>query len=679
MELSNVRLKNRLAGEISPYLQQHAANPVAWQPWDDAALNQAIKQDKPIFLSIGYAACHWCHVMEHECFEDESIAEIMNRHFINIKVDREERPDLDDIYMKAVVAMTGQGGWPMSVFLTSELRPFYGGTYFPPERRYGMPGFREVLEQLVAFWAGDRTRLLQNASQLVTLIQSQAAVITGTDHIPAESLREGAIKALEDSFDSRWGGWGQAPKFPSSSAIALLLQAHKRTGKEHLMSMVTKTLDRMRSGGIYDHLGGGFHRYSVDDEWRVPHFEKMLYDNAQLAVAYLEAWQATGRDDYGVIVRETLDYLCREMQDAAGGFYASQDADSEEGEGAYYLWTHEEIIRLLGAKEGNQFCADYGVKPGGNFASHDSSHHGKNVLFRERSDSDLSAMRTVLLIERQRRSAPKTDDKVLTSWNGLAITAFARAALAFGDTRYGDAALKAGTFLRDVMFANGTLLRTWRVGKAHLPAYLDDYAAFANACIDLYEYTADFSWIELAQNLAEEMIGRFHNGESGGFFSTGEEHRHLLVRMCSMHDTSEPSGNSMAYLVLLRMAAVLGEERYRSLADDTLRAAAPMIQRAPSAFLSFLVAAEMRLSGEVEITLGGDREHPTIKAFQAVIGERFIPARVIVYAGYEEKKRNIPCVHGRNLEDDNPCAWVCRNRSCMVPAINADELIQRLA
>ncbi len=679
MEPSRVRLENRLAGEISPYLQQHAANPVAWQPWDDAALEQAIVQDKPVFLSIGYAACHWCHVMEHECFEDESMAELMNRHFINIKVDREERPDLDEIYMKAVVAMTGQGGWPMSVFLTPDLRPFYGGTYFPPERRYGIPGFREVLEQLVAFWAGDRTRLLQNASQLVTLIQSQAAVITGTDNIPAESLCDEAVKVLEDSFDPRWGGWGQAPKFPSSSAIALLLRVHKRTGRENLMSMATETLDRMRSGGIYDHLGGGFHRYSVDEEWRVPHFEKMLYDNAQLAVAYLEAWQATGRDDYRVILRETLDYLVREMQDNAGGFYASQDADSEEGEGAYYLWTYDEIMGLLGEEEGNQFCAAYGVKPGGNFASHDSGHHGKNVLFRERSDSDLSAMRTVLLIERQQRTAPKTDDKVLTSWNGMAITAFARAALAFGDAHYGNAALKAGTFLRDVMFANGTLLRTWRAGKAHLPAYLDDYAAFANACIDLYEYTADFSWIELAQNLVEEMIGRFHNGEGGGFFSTGEEHRHLLVRMYSMHDTAEPSGNSMAYLVLIRLAAVLGEERYRSLAENTLRAAAPMMQRAPSAALSFLTAAEMRLSGAVEITLGGDREYPAMKAFQTVVGEQFIPGRVIVYAGEAERKRNIPLVRGRNAVDGSPCVWVCRNRSCMAPATTTDELFQRLA
>ena len=678
MEKSTYIATNRLADQISPYLLQHANNPVHWQPWDDIALEQALQQDKPIFLSIGYAACHWCHVMERESFENESIAALMNRYFVNIKVDREERPDLDDVYMKAVVAMTGQGGWPMSVFLTPELKPFYGGTYFPPEGRYGMPGFRDVVEQIAAYWAGDRSKLFENAERLTTLIGQYSAPVGIKSSVEVDAWINEAIEALKSSFDTENGGWGDAPKFPSSAAIRLLFRKYQRTSESSCLSMATKTLDKMRCGGIYDQLGGGFHRYAVDGAWRVPHFEKMLYDNALLVVAYLEAWQATGNEAYRTVVIETLDFLLRDMQDKAGGFYASLDADSEGGEGAYYLWTHKEIMEHLGEEAGSKFCRCYGVKPEGNFLSHEGSHHLKNVLLFQDSGAVDDSSRSVLLATRQQRPAPQRDDKVLTSWNALAITAFSRAAIALDNAVYADAALRAGRFLRDEMLHEGELRRSWRKGKSHLPAYLDDYAAFADACVDLYACSADFSWIQLAHNLVEKMVEDFSNEQSCGFYATSANHTHLLARMQPMQDTAEPSGNALAAHVLLRLGHILGEERYVGLAEKTFEATAAKMQHIPVAFLNMLLAGDLYQHGAEEITLSGCLEQEDMKAFRRIIGEYFIPNRLLIYAGAAERQEHLPPLQGRDVSDDVSRVWICRNRICSTPALNLEALRMQL-
>lgn len=674
METSNYTSKNRLADQISPYLLQHAKNPVHWQPWDDTALQQAKELDKPIFLSIGYAACHWCHVMEQESFESASIAAFMNEHYVNIKVDREERPDLDDIYMRAVVAMTGQGGWPMSVFLTPDLAPFYGGTYFPPEKRYGMPGFRDVIEQIAAYWKADRSRLFENATRLTELIRQHSIPVVVNSDMNVDEWIDEAVETLHTSYDAENGGWSDAPKFPSSAAIRLLLRHYQRTGAQYCLSMVTKTLDKMRCGGIYDQLGGGFHRYSVDEAWHVPHFEKMLYDNAQLAVAYLEAWQVTKNEDYRVVATETLDYLLRDMQNEAGGFYASQDADSEGGEGSYYLWEYEEVIKHLGAEPGKRFCENYGVNPGGNFSSNESSHYQKNVLLLQDSNAVDDTGREVLLKVRQARSAPACDDKVLTSWNALIITAFSRAALAFNSEVYLNAAVRAGMFLRESQFSNGLLKRSWRNGRAHLAGYLDDYAAFANACVDLYMCSADFSWITFARTLVDAMIQDFHNEQSGGFYATSVSHKHLLVRMQPLQDTAEPSGNAMAAHVLLRLGNILGEEEYIQLAEQIIRVAAAKMGQVPAAFLNLLLAADMFRYGPDEIIFTGNLERELVSSFLQVAGVHFLPNKVIVYGGEQEHRKGLPGLQGRDVFGDDLQVWVCRNRTCEAPVGTPKEL-----
>lgn len=660
-------MKNRLSEEISPYLQQHAGNPVAWQPWDDEALILARQMDRPIFLSIGYAACHWCHVMEHESFQDPAIADFMNRNFVNIKVDREERPDLDEIYMKTVVAMTGQGGWPMSVFLTPDLKPFYGGTYFPPERRYGMPSFHDVLEQIAAYWIRDRRRLLENGEHLVEIVNRYAQPVSASSDVTALNILQGICGELAKEYDEQYGGWGGAPKFPSSATIRVLLRDYQRNGSRYALEMATHTLNRMCCGGIYDHLGGGFHRYAVDEEWRVPHFEKMLYDNAQLAVAYLEAWQLTGRENYRCVVRETLDYLLRDMQDGAGGFYASQDADNEGGEGKFYLWTQDQIMACLGDDAGRRFCVAYDVRPGGNFLSHEECHRNSNVLFCKEPDGDYSALRHLLLSERCKRESPQRDEKVLTSWNALAISAFVKAGLAFNDTDYLNAALRAGNFLRDAMCKENCLMRAWRDGRAHLPGYLDDYAAWANACIDLYECTAVFEWIRLAEGAADYMLEHFYDRDAGGFHSTGKEHRHLLARMKPMQDTAEPSGNAQAALALTRLAVITGEEKYSEPAEKTFLVALPMIAQAPAAFPNLLLAMNLQHYGADEIVLDAGTNTDFLSDCLQIIGKHFIPNRQIIYAGESERQAGLPVVEGRMLAQGDCSVWICSNRNCSTP------------
>ncbi len=659
-------MPNALAHETSPYLLQHAHNPVDWFPWGDAAIERARAEDKPIFLSIGYSACHWCHVMERESFENETIAAFLNAHFVSIKVDREERPDLDDIYMSAVVALNGQGGWPMSVFLTADLKPFYGGTYYPPTDHYGRPGFLTLLNGLLNAWQHRRDEIHKNAEGLTDYVSAQLSAMAegaGSDAPPPVSLLDAAVKDLKQTYDATHGGWGGAPKFPSGMTIGLLLREYRRTGNRDALAMATHTLDRMASGGMYDLLGGGFARYSVDEEWLVPHFEKMLYDNAQLAQAYIEAWQLTGTPRYAQVARETLDYVLRDLRDPLGGFHSAEDADSEHEEGKFYLWRKAEIVEILGAQDAEVFCRAYGIEDGGNFHSHEPYHQGLNVLRRagEADDARLVAMRDKLLEVRSRRVRPGLDDKVLTSWNGLMISSFCHGAQAFGEPRYAQAAAEAGRFLLEHQWRDGTLLRTHRRGESRLPGYLDDYAFLANGFVDLYETTFDPAWLDAARDLVDAMLAKFWDEATGAFFFTGDEHKHLIARTRPSYDGAEPSGNSVAVLALLRLASLLERPDYEAHARRVLAACGSLMARAPRGYLKLLWGLHWLHVPPVEIALVGERE-----AALAAIGQCYIPNRVIV-----APPAVLPLLEGKTT----PAVYFCRNHACDAPL----ETIEALA
>ncbi|HLJ93432.1 MAG TPA: thioredoxin domain-containing protein, partial [Gemmataceae bacterium] len=535
---------NHLLQETSPYLRQHAHNPVDWYPWGPEALERARQLDRPIFLSIGYSACHWCHVMEHESFEDPEVAQILNDHFVSIKVDREERPDLDQVYMTAVQMLTGQGGWPMSMFLTPDLKPFYGGTYFPPDDRYGRPGFKRLLLALGEAWQSRRGEITESSDQITERLQ-QASRVEPADGELDESLLQNAVRMHARVFDSTYGGFGQAPKFPHAVELGLLLRLWKRFGDDQALHMARLTLDRMAGGGIYDHLGGGFHRYSTDERWLVPHFEKMLYDNALLTAAYLDAYQATGEPLYAAVVTETLGYIQREMTSPEGPFYSTQDADSEGEEGKFYVWSAQEIEQVLGKERAELFTDVYGVTPEGNWERH-------NILHRSRSNEQdarmlrlpeaelrrmLDESKRELLAVRSRRVWPGRDEKVLTSWNALMITAFARASQVLGNPDYSNQAIRAADFLLGSMRSpDGRLFRTYSAGsQPKLNGYLEDYAFLLDAVVTLYEATFELRWIEAALNLATVLIAEFWDESEGGFFYTGRSHEALIARTKDPH------------------------------------------------------------------------------------------------------------------------------------------------
>jgi uncharacterized protein YyaL (SSP411 family) len=602
-------MSNRLASELSPYLLQHAGNPVDWRPWGEEALALARSEQKPIFLSIGYASCHWCHVMAHESFENPDIARLLNKHFVSIKVDREERPDLDMIYMEAVQMMTGRGGWPMSMFLTPEGKPFFGGTYWPPKTLGGMAGFDEVLRAVADAWQRRRSELVGQADRITQLLRQtgmsappRAAGARASCPLSAAetaALREAAEGALQQAFDPRYGGFGPAPKFPQPLALRWLLGRWRREGDDQLLELVTTTLDHMAAGGLFDHLGGGFHRYSVDAQWLVPHFEKMLYDNAMLAVCYLEAWQATGKEAYATVVRQTLDYLLRDMTDPRGGFYSSEDADSEGEEGKFYLWTPGEIEAVLGADAAAWFCRAYDVTEAGNF-------EGRNILH-------LSAVKprplvadptatngrgftaeAALLAARANRVRPGRDDKVLVSWNSLAIDALARAGAALDEPRYAAAANAAADFLlANLVSDGGRLLHCWRAGRAKHDAYLDDYAGLGNALLTLYETGGDQTRLDQAIAVAAQLLTRFADREHGGFFYTAADHEPLIVRNKDAIDNPVPSGNGLAAMLLARLRAVCGRDDYGAAAEATLRACFSWMQPAPTGTFQLLLAADL--------------------------------------------------------------------------------------
>jgi uncharacterized protein YyaL (SSP411 family) len=659
-------MTNRLANEASPYLLQHAENPVDWYPWGDEALQKARAEDKPIFLSIGYSACHWCHVMAHESFEDEQTAAILNGHFVNIKVDREERPDLDQIYMSAVQAMTGRGGWPMSVFLTPDTHPFFGGTYFPPTPRYGMPSFKEVLLALADAWKNRRQEIEEGGKSVVALVRQQSMheAEDGTAHLP-ETLPS-AFQNIRQGFDPVHGGWGNAPKFPQPMTLEFLLRYHVGTGDPDALRMVTKTLEAMARGGIYDQLGGGFHRYSVDDHWLVPHFEKMLYDNALLARVYLHTWQVTGNSFYRTITEGILDYVVREMTDPAGGFYSTQDADSEGEEGRFFIWTPDEIRAVLD-DQASRFLAAYGVSEGGNF-------EGRNILALEGDPEERDALvdaRRQLFEARQGRVRPGRDEKVLTSWNGLMLAAFAEAARALRRDDYRRVAEGNADFmLRELRADDGRLLHTWKGGVAKINAYLEDYTHLIEGLLELYQSTFDPRWYLTAHELAETIIEHF--SAPVGFFDTSDGHETLIVRPRELQDNAVPCGNAMAACVLSRLAGLAVEPRYAELVQAMLGQMQPLMAQYPLGFAQWLIALDYLLSHPREIAIVGDPEADDTRRLLDVCSG-YSPHQIVAM-GSPDAEESVPLLQNRGQVEGHAAAYVCVDYVCSLPVTDPGAL-----
>ncbi len=669
-------MPNRLINETSPYLLQHAHNPVDWYAWGAEAFDKARADDKPLLVSIGYAACHWCHVMERESFEDESIAAQMNADFVCIKVDREERPDVDGIYMQAVTALHGRGGWPLNVFLLPDGRPFYGGTYFPNHDGRGMPSWQSVLRAVSSAYHDRREAVLGNAQMLTGQLQRSAAETAPTDSLPRKVLDE-AYHAMAATFDAENGGFGAAPKFPQSMPIEFLLRYHARTGEPHALHMVERSLAKMAAGGIYDHLGGGFARYSTDDRWLTPHFEKMLYDNALLALAYTQAYQVTGRAAYGSVVVNTLDYLMRDLRHADGGFFSSQDADSEGIEGKYYVWTPEELHTVLGAEGAARVIRRYGVTEAGNF-------EGANILHLPdgtdagAADDALDGLRAKLLAARTARVAPATDDKVLTAWNGLALRALAEAAAVLDIERYAEAAVRNADFLLRELRPAERLLRTWREGTAQLNGYLEDYASLINGLLSLHQTTFSHRWLHAAAELTEEMLGLFWDEEAQTLFDVGHDHEELIVRPRDLFDNATPSGSSMAAEALLRLAAIAGDTSYAKRASMLLSAAA-LMGRAPMGFGNWLKAAELFFADPMEIAIIGSPAEAATSELLRVVHGAYAPNRALIGLDPAESTPFAsPILTGRMQVGAAPTAYVCRNYACDLPTTDPRVLAAQL-
>ena len=631
---------NRLAQETSPYLLQHADNPVDWYSWGDEALERARSEDRPILLSIGYSACHWCHVMEHESFEDDETARLMNEHFVNVKVDREERPDVDALYMDAVVALTGHGGWPMTVFLTPEGEPFFGGTYFPPEPRHGMPAFRDVLTAVSDLYRERRAAAASSAKQLVDAIRSSSQVRPSTDPL-TESLLGDAARALRRQFDPEWGGFGGAPKFPPAPSLEFLLRRHLR-GDDEALPMVQKTLDAMAAGGMYDLLGGGFHRYSVDRQWLVPHFEKMLYDNALLASTYLHGWVVTGEERYRGIAEETLDYVLRELALPEGGLASAQDADTDGVEGLTFTWTAAEGVpeELLEPFE-----------------------DGRSII---RGDLDEELRRRLWEL-REERPKPSRDDKAIASWNGLALAALAEAGRRLERADFVDAARRIGEFLLGQLSDDeGRLLRSYRDGRAKHTGFLEDYADTANGLLELHVATGELRWLEEANRLARLAVELFGDEEHGGFFLTPEHGERLIARQKAFDDNPTPSGNSMLAYVLLRLARIYGDEELERRAVGVFRLIAPAFARAPQAFGHALCALDLHFSPPRELAVAGP---PTSEVARAALAP-FDPNTVVAVGPSDD----VPLLRGKELVDGRPAVYLCESFACQAPVVDAENL-----
>ncbi|HWQ32449.1 MAG TPA: thioredoxin domain-containing protein [Blastocatellia bacterium] len=680
---------NRLIHENSPYLLHHAHNPVDWFPWGTEAFEKARSEDKPILLSIGYNACHWCHVQMAESFENEAIAQLMNDNFVNIKVDREERPDLDTIYMNAVQMMIRHGGWPLTVFLTPEGVPFYGGTYFPPQDRHGMPGFPRVLISVADAYRNRRAEINESAESVLQALQQINQAGSAGGELNTAILDRAAADLLRQ-HDPVYGGFSsRGPKFPPSMSLTFLLRQWKRTGNDTALRAVELTLDKMAQGGMYDQLGGGFHRYSVDEKWLVPHFEKMLYDNALLARVYLDAFLVTRNEFYRRIATETLDYVVREMTDAGGGFYSSQDADSEGVEGKFFVWTPEETESLLGAQDAKLFNRYFDVSPSGNF------EHGTSILHADTDPETIARLMQVtpehlseviargkrtLFEARERRIKPQRDEKILTAWNGLMLRSFAEAARVLKRDDYREVAVRNAEFVLTNLRRNGRLLRTHKDGESKLNAYLEDYAFLIDGLLALYETTFELRWFTEARALADTMIEQFYDAAQGGFYFTSNDHETLITRTKDLMDNATPAGNSTATFVLLRLALFTGEDRYRQIAEQTLQMMKDSMLQYPSAFGHLLCALDSALSSPHEIALIGRREAADTAALIEAIFSRYLPNKVVALAepGDSAAAQAIRLLEGRGQINNQATAYVCHQYRCEAPVTDPAALLAQL-
>ncbi len=680
---------NRLIDETSPYLLQHAHNPVNWFPWGEEALARARDEQRLILLSIGYSACHWCHVMERESFENEAIARLMNEHFVSIKVDREERPDLDDIYMAATLAMNhGRGGWPMTVFLTPDLEPVFAGTYFPPEDRHGQPGFPSVMRRIARAWDKDRKEMENGAARLVAHLKTQRQ--GGYSLSVGESELKLALSQYEDEFDATFGGFGPAPKFPPATGLSLLMRIHRRFDEPHALHMVRKTLDAMAQGGMYDQIGGGFSRYSTDRQWLVPHFEKMLYDNALLASAYIEAFQVTGQLYYRRIASETLDYILREMTAVEGGFYSATDADSEGVEGKFFVWTPDEIESVLGVEGAKVFNAFYDITEVGNWEGKSIPNTPRpvaDVALQLEEDPDalqrrLDELREKVYQARLERVKPGLDDKVITAWNGMMISALAHGGRVFRERRYLDAARRAADFLLDSMVRqDGGLFRTYRNGKAHLDAYLEDYSFLSEALVDLYEAVGEARYLKEAERLLDRTVNDFLDTESGSFFNTASDHEALLMRFREGTDGATPSGNAVAASALVRVSYHLDREDFHTAAVRAIRAYGGAIKQYPRAFSESLNVVDLLLEGPVELALVGKPDSADLEALRRVVARHFLPNRIeaVVDPDRPDEGTALPLERGKSLVDGKAALYICRDYACLAPITDPAEAASTLA
>jgi uncharacterized protein YyaL (SSP411 family) len=703
---------NRLAKEKSPYLLQHAHNPVDWFPWGEEAFAKARSEDKPIFLSIGYSTCHWCHVMAQESFENPQIAAILNKHFVAIKVDREERPDVDHIYMQAVLAMTASGGWPLSVFLTPDGKPFSGGTYFPPESRWGKPGFSEILTSVRDLWTHDRAKAIHSARAMTEALgqTEDRQKSEGSAPLDEETLQE-AFRIYQRSFDEAFAGFGSAPKFPMAHNLSFLLRYWKRTQETKALVMVEKTLQAMAEGGIYDHLGGGFHRYATDRIWQVPHFEKMLYDQAMMARVYLEAYQVTGKTVYAQVAREVLEYVLRDMRDRQGGFYCAQDADSldpgmaetmtlhspheTKKEGAYYLWSYDEIVNILGEKAAAVFGHYYGLEQKGNIVHDPHQEFGaKNIIWVRSSlkataerfqmtvgevQDILKQAKAQLLTVRSKRPRPHLDDKILVDWNGLMISTLALASQVLEDPRYEQAAEQAAQFIfKRLRRSDGRLLHRFRDGEAGILGTLDDYAFFIHGLLDLYEVTFKIGYLREARQLTTEMIRLFWDQGRGGFYLTGVDGEKLLMRPREVYDGAIPSGNSVAAHNLLRLSRMTLEEEGEAKAAALMKAFSKEVNQGPAGYAQLLMALDFALGPSKEIMIVGDREDPLFEKMIKILYQNFLPNRVIVQRPVEEAAAEewvalIPFFKKKTAFGGKATAYVCENYTCKKPTNDLKE------
>ncbi len=692
---SKDKFVNRLIKEKSPYLLQHADNPVDWYPWGEEAFEKSKKEDKPIFLSIGYSTCHWCHVMEEESFTNPEIAKILNEHFISIKVDREERPDIDNIYMKAVIALTGSGGWPLTVFLTPDKKPFFGGTYFPPEDKYGRVGLKRVLRAIAEAWRNNREKILQSSKALTEILQREMTSSSKSAlSLSQETLKE-AYNQYFNNFDINYGGFGEAPKFPMGHSISFLLRYWKRTSDNKALEMAERTLTQMAKGGIYDHLGGGFHRYATDAQWKVPHFEKMLYDQAILAKAYLEAFQATEKEEYARIAKETFEYVLREMTSPEGGFYSAEDADSpnpdnpnEKQEGAYYLWNYEEIINILGKEYGQIFDYHYGIFPDGNISTgFQKEFEKKNILYISHSLEDTAKhfrksveetkriivnSKKKLLKVRLQRKKPFLDDKILVNWNGLMISSLAIGCKIFGEDRYCKAGEKAAVFILDNLFhRSGRLLHRYRDGEAAIDGNIEDYAFLALGLFDLYESTFNTRYLKEAKNLTQKMIELFWDKKEGGFFFTSYDSEKLIAPQKEVYDGAIPSANSIAALNLIRIGKLTMNKEFENKAETLLKAFANQILQNPMGYSQLLIALDFLLGPSKEIIISGDKNASETKQMISFIYKKFIPNKVIALRPNSEEVKEIipliPFIKNQIPIEGKTTAYVCENYNCKFP------------